>query len=469
MFASARSQSLVSLKTIMMLSSSLIHTLLGTCLFHGVDAAIRGEMWGERTLDRSVVPLGGDEAIGFWGRILEQDASMPTPSPTSTTPSPTRTPTTPTACPLRTTPLNLVFIGNSFTGGTGIGRACDDDDSNRPECEVKSVPGNVRGFFQDPPEMYPSSFDHPPDSDSLVDPSLPFHPSTNPHFGDVPSKMKLLAEYFCSGGSGNTFEYVQNTQSAFTTRTHAGEAGVNPQSGTLFLLNGTSRVNYDVVVIQPQSTEYLDGARSSRVSALKELTRKRSAALPNVTFILQQTWPRREASTYNQICTVGEKRGMIEEIDSTILALSQNAEIGDFQVAPTGSAFVEFAKLACGSDILPSGMCAFDSNFICPIWFGESGKDSLYAENITVEGFHQSDEVGAWLAATVLYGVVVHSQQGVPCYVSPSDLLSVMPTIATANLADIPTSQSIHYLISEAARLAMEDRLGNVTECTSAG
>jgi hypothetical protein len=386
-----------------------------------------------------------------------QDLSMSMPA------MPTTPPLTPISCP-EDGPLNLVFIGNSYTGGTSIGRACNSDGSNRPECESKAVPGNVRGFYQDPPELYPGKFDAPPDSDTLIDPTQPYNPSLNPHLGDVPTKIKILAEYFCSNGMGNTFEYVQNTQSAFTTRTHAGEAGGNPQSGTLFLLNSTS-INppqgYDVVVIQPQSTKYLDGASSSRVSALEELTRPRSAASPSVRFVLQQTWPRRESTNFNQICTIGEKKGMLEEIGKTI-AEFEALGLGPFQVAPTGTAFLDFAGLACGPDIFPMGECAFNSNVSCPIWYGEAGKVSLYAEDTTEEGTHQSEEVGAWLAAAVLYGIV--QPNPIPCYVSESDLSNVMPTVPD-NLADIPTGQSLYYLIAEAARLALVSEFGTVVRC----
>ena len=380
------------------------------------------------------------------------------------------------SCPDEDKPLNLVIIGNSFTGGTSVGRVCpsDDDDSARPECQLKSIPGNVRGLFQDPPEPYPTEFDQPPDSDTLLDPSLSYDPTTNNHVGDVPSKIRLLAEHICGA---NTFEYVQNTQSSMTTRSHAGQASTNPQNGTLLLLEGgsssddttTTRPPYDIVLIQPQSTEYLNGATSTRVSALQELMKPRSAASPNVRFILQQTWPRRESTEYNQICTTTskneEKKGMMEEIDQTLLELSQNEELTSFEVAPTGSAFVEFAKLACGPDILPKGDCAFDSKLNCPIWYGESGKISLYHEKVGEEGVHQSDEIGAWLAASVLYGVIQSTTR--PCFMSASDLEHVMPAIPKSHLANIPTGRTIHSLISEATRLALVDRYGSdaVKEC----
>ena len=175
---------------------------------------------------------------------------------------------------------------------------------------------------------------------------------------------------------------------------------------------------------------------------------------------------------YNQICTTTiengeEKKGMMQEINQTLLELSQNEEIRSFEVAPTGSAFVEFAKLACGPDILPEGDCAFDSSLDCPIWYGESGKISLYHEEIEEEGSHQSDEIGAWLAASVLYGVMQSTTR--PCYMSASDLERVMPEIPEADLADIPTGQTIYSLISEAAKSALVERYGcdAVVECVA--
>lgn len=87
---------------------------------------------------------------------------------------------------------------------------------------------------------------------------------------------------------------------------------------------------------------------------------------------------------------------MLDAIDHTILELSQLVSTS-FKVAPTGSAFVEFAKLAC-PDILPTGDCTFDEHVECPIWFGETGKVSLFDHRIGEEGSHQSNEIGAWLA-----------------------------------------------------------------------
>jgi hypothetical protein len=44
-----------------------------------------------------------------------------------------------------------------------------------------------------------------------------------------------------------------------------------------------------------------------------------------------------------------------------------------------------------------------------------------------------------------------------------------MPEIPQADLADIPTGQTIYFLISEAARLALVDRYGcdAVVECVA--
>jgi len=371
--------------------------------------------------------------------------------------------------------VDMIFIGNSYTGGRSVGRACDENRQPQ-DCENMAIPGNVRDFS---PETYPGEFDRAPNSDTLIDPNAPYNPSTNPHRGDVPSKIKLLAEHICTGvgGSGNSFQYVQNTQSAMTTRTHAGQANSNFQNGTIQLLEGyTAAAPYDdvVVVIQPQGTEYLHGATDTRIAALQELmkTRRHSSADANafVRFVVQQTWPRRDATTYNQICTTGRgnnrKTGMLQEMDQTLLELAQ-AVTQPFQVAPTGRAFVEFAKLACGQGILPEGDCALDSTVDCPIWFGQSGNVSLYDEIVGEEGSHQSDEIGAWLAATVLYGV---TQSTTPCYVSVAHLASVMPPLTPASLALVPTGHSIHFLISEAARLALrgDDNLV-VEECTNGG
>mmetsp|Transcript_49658 Transcript_49658/g.120395 ORF Transcript_49658/g.120395 Transcript_49658/m.120395 type:complete len:494 (-) Transcript_49658:164-1645(-) len=379
-------------------------------------------------------------------------------------------------------PLSILFVGNSFTGGSGVGRACLDDDSDRPDCEEKAVPGQVRTYVTDPSSGYPGEFDHPPAETMLVDPTSPYHAFDNPNKADVPSKINAIANHFC-----RPITYDQNTQSAFTTRSHAGQAGANPQSGTIRLLNETSST-YDLVFIQPQSTEYLSGARSSRVDALQLLatlaTRQKqtsSGKTSSSSVVVQQTWPRRESTTYNQICDTTEdvtnedgtrqeevvRQGMMERIDGTLSDLADQVTV-PFTVAPTGDAFVEFARLACGDEILPDGACAFDTDVDCPIWFGDGTRTSLFAENRTVEGFHQSGDVGAWLSATVLYGVIQSSvNNGVACYVSEKDLDVVFPA-PPPDLVDIPSGNSIPYLISEASRSALASRFKTVTECQSA-
>lgn len=57
---------------------------------------------------------------------------------------------------------------------------------------------------------------------------------------------------------------------------------------------------------------------------------------------------------------------------------------------------------------------------------GEAGKISLFHEEASIPGTHQSEEIGAWLSASVLYGVL---QSTDACYVSEDDLKSVMPRI----------------------------------------
>ena len=112
---------------------------------------------------------------------------------------------------------------------------------------------------------------------------------------------------------------------------------------------------------------------------------------------------------------------------------------------------------------MPSGACAFDANVNCPIWFGDAeGKDSLYHEALGEEGTHQSDRIGAWLAASVLFGVVVGSSPSV-CYISETDLANVMPAIT--NIAFIPLGQGIYHLISEATRLALTGTYGTMPVC----
>ena len=420
-------------------------------------------------------------------------------------------------CPAIGDALRLVIIGNSYTGGTSVGRACDDDAPGEPACHNMAVPGNVANFDV---ATYPGIYNRAPDTNTLVDPSRPYHPSTNPHRGDVPGKMKLIAEHICSaylGGGGpggaepaiarhrsyirrfddhsgrdnifvdgndkndsdersletttksNTFQYIQNSQSRFTTRSHSGQLSSVPHEATLRILDSydDSGQTYDVVIIQPMSTELLEGTSDKRrMDALTELLRTdRAAATPNTRYIVQQTWPRRESTGYNQMCKTLEgedKLGYMEAVDTTLRDMKEVIPT-EFIVAPTGTAFVEFAKLACGPAILPEGACAFDSNVVCPIWYGEAGKASLYHENIDEEGSHQSEEVGAWLSAAVLYGTVQSSN---PCYVESSDLKKVMPT--PSNLADIPSGIALYDLVAQAAQAALKKQFGSsIGKCAS--
>ena len=154
--------------------------------------------------------------------------------------------------------------------------------------------------------------------------------------------------------------------------------------------------------------------------------------------------------------------GYMETVDTT-LGDMKGVIPTEFIVAPTGTAFVEFAKLACGQAILPEGACAFDSNVVCPIWYGEAGKASLYHEDLDEEGSHQSEEVGAWLSAAVLYGTVQSSN---PCYVDSSDLKKVMPI--PSNIADIPSGMGLHDLVAQAAHAALVKQFGpSIGKCAS--
>lgn len=366
----------------------------------------------------------------------------------------------PRACealsPASPSPLSIVFVGNSYTGGTQIGRICDVE-PQPADCEQKAIPGDVTAAFD--AGTYPGAFDYPPtNAQTLVDHESEYHAYDNPHRGDVPGKVKLLADCICSG---DAVRYAQNSQSAFTTRLHAGQASTNEQYGTLNLLDS---IPHDVVVVQPQSTEYLDGATSTRIDALEELLKTRDTSNAGARYYVQQTWPRRESDTYNQICSttkvrgVGEnKQGYLESVNGALDSLGSEPTVPTFTVIPTGAAFIEFAKLACGADVLPPGECALDETVACPIFFGDSDKISLYHEDPNTEGTHQSEEIGAWLSAAVIYGMV---QSASVCYVSEVDVSNVMPTPSPGQVADTPTGVSLHYLVAESARLALEDTFG---------
>ena len=358
-------------------------------------------------------------------------------------------------------PLKIIHIGNSYTGGTSVGRACDEPAPS--DCRSLAVPGNVAASYNRDASNYPGQWDFPPDQDTCVDPSSPYDAVFNTHRGDVPSKIRLLAEHICSG---STIDYVQNSQSAFSTRVHSGQSNKNPQYGTLHLLSSFA---HDIVIVQPQSMEYLNGTTHTRTSALQELLRPRDTANKGARYFVQQTWPKRESTVYNQICTTKEKgvkkKGIIEEVNKTLQGLAEVVST-PFDVVPTGDAFVHFAELACGPALLgtqskgkkQSQSCAFEDSHYCPMWWGETGKISLFHEELGIPGTHQSEEIGAWLSASVLYGVF---QSTDACYVSEDDLQSVMPRIDPKDLADIPTGNSIHSIISEAARLALSGKYGS--------
>ena len=383
-------------------------------------------------------------------------------------------------CPTPTSgPLPVIFIGNSYTGGRSVGKGCPDGAGDNDVCRQNAVPGNVKEFFVDPPQEYPGTNDVAPGTYSetvrLVDTSSPYGAITNPYLGDVPGKVKLLADFLCStpATGGPSMYYVQNTQSAMTTRSHAGEAGTNPQYGTLNLLADDITVHNifdndptDVVVVQPQSTEYITGSLETRKSALQVLFDNTNK--PFRKFILQQTWPRREETAgYTPICDAGGKTGMINAIDSRIADLQADNSISQFIVAPTGNAFAEFGKLACPGIFDGSN---YDTAIAqsCTLWSGEASKLSLYDEDPGEEGTHQSEQIGAWLSAAVLAPIIQNAANSASlCYISASDLEAVMPPIDAADLGAYNNSGtlSIYDLISQAARRALEGEFGVVSQC----
>lgn len=395
-------------------------------------------------------------------------------------------------------PKVVVFVGNSYTGGRSVGRACPSgSDDPGLTCRQSAIPGNVRSFFTDPTETYPYEsdsiqYDVRPDSDSLINPSGPgvynpdYNPFSNPHKGDVPGKIKLLSDYFCSSpptGDLTSMTYLQNSQSAMTTRTHSGQSSAE-EKGTLRLLGIETTGNIfehypkaDVVVVQPRSTEYINPTSNdldNRKDALVGLF-VGDASKPNRKYILQQTWPRREDNNYNPLCTCGGKEGkegVLEEIDATIAAFRNDANIPPFVVAPTGNAFVEFAKFACPGILADNascndGTCTYSTSVSCGIFFGEVDKISLYDELVSEDGTHQSEEIGAWLAAAVLMPIIQNADD--PCYISASALEKVMPTIDSTSLASYPasTTLSIYQLIAQAAQKALTDEFGSISMCSS--
>ena len=62
-----------------------------------------------------------------------------------------------------------------------------------------AVPGDVANFDV---ATHPGIYNREPDATTLADPSMSHHPSTNPHRGDVPGKMKLIAEHTCGACLG---------------------------------------------------------------------------------------------------------------------------------------------------------------------------------------------------------------------------------------------------------------------------
>lgn len=188
-------------------------------------------------------------------------------------------------------------------------------------------------------------------------------------------KVKKIADEIC-GGVGS-IGYAQNSQSSFFATTHAGQSS-NEQSGTINLLNDYP---HDVIIVQPQSTEYLIDPPSGddfnkRVDVLNALLSSTS------TNFVQQTWARRKVGDTNG---AQHKCEFVDVIDGTLSALATNVNQGlSFNVIPTGLAWLKFAQLARPT-IFDANSCTLDETVTCPIFFGESGKISLYHEAATSE------------------------------------------------------------------------------------
>ena len=129
-------------------------------------------------------------------------------------------------------PRNVLFIGNSFTGGKSVGRVCDVMSRWRG-CADYAIPGQMMyedyEFFRGSTGLCCNYAPRNP-----MDDSLPYDAVTNPNYGDVPGKVKRLADAI-SGSSldSSTFRYAQNTQSRFRTKTHANHDWTNRQRGTV--------------------------------------------------------------------------------------------------------------------------------------------------------------------------------------------------------------------------------------------
>jgi hypothetical protein len=198
-------------------------------------------------------------------------------------------------------------------------------------------------------------------------------PSVNP--GDVPGKVKLISDEACQ----LNFQWAQNTRSAHFLSTHAREPDgcriVNQN-----MIEG-ARNDLDVLIVQAQSAELAKTdcqPTSTQVSNLDILLNFAPAVTKKSLFA---TWA--EYDTGNEICTFGY-------LQCTQDVLAQESAHA-LEILPVGQSFRYIADNSCTADA-----CGYDSN---------SCLDSLWSiGGLFVDKIHQSETIGSWLAALVIYG-----------------------------------------------------------------
>jgi hypothetical protein len=240
--------------------------------------------------------------------------------------------------------FRAVFIGNSLTGGAGVGGKNSEDD----RCELNPVPW---------PTVIP-----------------------NPNPGDVPSKVKLISDAACQFN----FQWTQNTRSAHFLSTHAREPdGCRIVNGNMI---DAVADDLDVLIVQAQSAE-LAKADCEPTSAQEENLDilLNFATSPNTKKYLFGLWSR-----YN----TGSERCTFDALKCTQENLAQDS-VHDLDILPVGESFRYIADMSCSS---LDGSCGYNSSS-CSNSLWSDSDDGLFVDDI-----HQSETTGAWLAALVIYG-----------------------------------------------------------------
>jgi len=249
--------------------------------------------------------------------------------------------------------VRVAFIGNSLTGGGGVGG------NPGSGCEV----------------LWPQP-----------QPSPPHHRA-----GDVPTKVRTLADL-----AGVQWSWEQNTRSSYFLHDHASDCKE---------VNKNLVMDADVVVLQAQSTELQLDTCTPSVQQVTDANILFAPAPSEARLYLVETW-----AYYNYSENDWKfERCFSEQVRCATATLASKLQ-RPVRIVPMGLAYRLLSDAVCLQKVNPTVQCAQEvldfagysiSSCNVAVW-SLSGSGVFAAADIK----HQSEAAGAWLCALVMYGTL---------------------------------------------------------------